>query len=132
MDKSQAKKLFKAVALLYVVSFLVINWNDISWIFNYKAVKGALDDFFNPYPGIQASAMDAYFYPNHSKEEIAVAKQNSNNVEIKEIKEIKTNYTDKQNTLEIPKIGISFSIAFTRKGICVFFSFLSREMIVFC
>jgi LPXTG-site transpeptidase (sortase) family protein len=102
MDKKQAKKLLKAAVLIYLASFLIINWNDVSWIFNYKEVSGLVSDFFNPYPSINASAMDAYFYPNHSQETATP----------EAIKNIKTIYTDKQDTLEVPKISIAVPIIF--------------------
>lgn len=105
MNKENAKKLLKFAALIYLASFLAINWNDVSWIFNYKAVNSLVDDFFNPYPSINASAMDVYFYPNHS--------QNGNQPVKQEIKDIKTTYTSKQNTLEIPKISIEVPIIFS-------------------
>jgi sortase A len=101
MDKNQAKKLMKLAIALYVASFLIINWNDISWIFNYKEVSGLIEDFFNPYPTINASTMDAYFYPNHSQATTGV------------IKDVKVNYTPKVNTIEIPKINISVPIIFS-------------------
>ena len=108
MDKrpggSTAKKLFKAAVLIYLASFLIINWNDVSWIFNYKEVGGLVSDFFNPYPSIDASTIDAYFYPNHSQNAPAAAPIVIKNATI--------NYTDKQNTLEIPKISISVPIVF--------------------
>jgi len=97
------KKILKAALLIYLASFLIINWNDVSWIFNYKEISGLVSDFFNPYPSIDASTINAYFYPNHS-----------DNIEpLQFIKDIKTNYTDKQNTLEIPKISISVPIIFS-------------------
>lgn len=102
MDKAQAKKTLKIAVFLYLASFFIINWNDVSWIFNYKEVSGLVSDFFNPYPSIDAFAMDAYFYPNHSA---AITNQT--------IKNVKTNYTEKQNTLEIPKISISVPIIFS-------------------
>jgi len=88
--------------MIYLASFLIINWNDVSWVFNYKEVSGLVSDFFNPYPSIGATTIDAYFYPNHS--------QNIATPQI--IENIKTSYTDKQNTLEIPKISISVPIIF--------------------
>jgi len=94
------KKILKLAVLIYLISFLIINWNDVSWIFNYQEVSGLVSDFFNPYPSIDASAMNAYFYPNHSQDIVA-------------IKDVKTNYTDKQNTLEISKISISVPIIFS-------------------
>lgn len=100
MENKKKKTILKIAIFIYLASFLILNWNDISWIFNYKAVSGIIDDFFNPYPTISASSMDAYFYPNHSASVSQV------------LKEVKTNYTDKQNTLEIPKLSLSVPIIF--------------------
>jgi len=102
MNREQAKKILKIAAVIYVLSFVIINWNDISWIFNYRAATGLIGDFFNPYPSIGASAMDDYFYPNHSQ-----------NTEDGLVKNVKTTYTDKQNTLEVPKLSLSVSIIFS-------------------
>jgi LPXTG-site transpeptidase (sortase) family protein len=99
MDKKLAKKIWKLAAVIFLASFLIINWNDVSWIFNYKEVTGLVSDFFNPYPSIDANTINAYFYPNHSQDIVAV-------------KEVKTIYTSKQNTLEIPRISISVPIVF--------------------
>ncbi|MEI7424502.1 MAG: sortase [Candidatus Staskawiczbacteria bacterium] len=112
MQKTQLNKLWKLAVLIYLASFLIINWNDVSWVFNYKAVSGLASDFFNPYPSIDASTMNAYFYPNHSP--TAQARQNSNKIVTapKQLKEAKTTYTEKQNTLEIPKISLSVPIIF--------------------
>ena len=111
MDREQAKKLLKVAVLIYVASFLIINWNDVSWIFNYQEVGGLITDFFNPYPSIDASTMDAYFYPNHSQNIIsATGPEVSQPAPM--LKNVVTNYTDKQNTLEISKIGISVPIIF--------------------
>lgn len=102
MENKQAKKYLKIAAIIYVIAFLAINWNDVSWIFNYKEVGGLVSDFFNPYPSISANTIqEAYFYPNHT----ATANQ--------VVKNVKTNYTDKQNTIEIPKISISVPIIFS-------------------
>lgn len=101
---NSAKKILKAAVFLYVASFLIINWSDVSWLFNYKEMSGLISDFFNPYPSISASAMDAYFYPNHSQNTKTVAQT---------IENIVINYTDKQNTLEIPKIAVSLPIIFS-------------------
>jgi len=114
MDKRSAahsaKKLLKAAVLIYLASFFIINWNDVSWIFNYKEVSGLVSDFFNPYPSIDAATMNAYFYPNHSLP--AQSGQNAT-VVAQDQKVVKTTYTDKQNALEIPKISISVPIVFS-------------------
>jgi len=105
MDKKQLIKIAKITATIYVASFLIINWNDVSWIFNYKEVSGIVGDFFNPYPSIDASSINnAYFYPNHS--------QSTGQV----ITEVKTAYTEKQNTLEVPKLGIEVPIIFSQSA----------------
>jgi len=101
MKKESAKNIFKVAMLIYVASFLIVNWNDVSWIFNYKEVSGIVSDFFNPYPSIDASTIDVYFYPNHSSQQALPEK------------EVKTTYTDKQNILEIPKLSISAPIIFS-------------------
>jgi LPXTG-site transpeptidase (sortase) family protein len=103
MQKEQFKKIIKVAAVIYLASFLIINWNDVSWVFNYKEVSGLVSDFFNPYPSIDASTIGAYFYPNHSQESSVPLV----------VKNIKTAYTDKQNTLEVPKISISVPIIFS-------------------
>lgn len=102
MDNKNAKKILKIAIAIYVASFLILNWADISWIFNYRQMSGLIDDFFNPYPSIDAVAMKPYFYPNHSERNVSET-----------IKNIKTNYTAKQNILEIPKISIEAPIIFS-------------------
>jgi len=113
LGKTGTKKILKAAVLIYLASFLIINWNDVSWIFNYQEVSGLVSDFFNPYPSIDAATMDAYFYPNHSQNN-ASAVQNAAGTQDQKVamQEVKTTYTDKQNTLEIPKINISVPIIF--------------------
>lgn len=106
----QTKKLVKAFILIYIASFLIINWADVSWIFNYKEVTGLVYDFFNPYPSIDASSIGGYFHPNNSQARI------KNQNQLQAVEQIKTAYTDKQNTLEIPKIAISAPIIFSRSS----------------
>lgn len=101
MDNTKAKKLLKIALAIYIVSFFVINWADVSWMFNYREVYGLVSDFFNPFPSINASAVDKYFYPNHSEETAQKFVQN-----------VATTYTDKQNVLEIPSISLSTPIVF--------------------
>lgn len=105
----QAKKIIKIAVMIYLVSFLIINWNDISWIFNYRQVSGLINDFFNPYPSIDASTINAYFYPNQSRE----IKSQDANFTANQALEIKTAYTEKQNTLEIPAISVVAPIIFS-------------------
>lgn len=108
----QKTKLIKAFVLIYIASFLIINWTDVSWVFNYKEVSGLVYDFFNPYPSIDASSMGAYFHPNHSSSKILKEQNLGGQSQIA----VKTSYTDKQNTLEIPRISISAPIIFSRSS----------------
>jgi len=120
MEKKQAIKLAKIVTLLYIASFLIINWTEVSWVFNYKQVSILVEDFFNPYPSIDASTMSGYFYPNHSQALInnTDTVETSNNIvtstAVNNGPEIKTTYTDKQNAIEIPKINITAPIIFSQ------------------
>ncbi len=49
MNQKQ-KELVKVFIFLFIFSFIVINWEEVSWIFNYKELYGLAYDFFNPYP----------------------------------------------------------------------------------
>jgi len=100
MTNEEKKKKVKKFAIIfiafYLIGFFVINWNDVSWIFNYKAVGGLIDDFFTPYESTQA-----FSTVNASK---IVQPQ------------VKFTYSDKNNILEIPKIGISVPIIFSQSA----------------
>lgn len=102
MDKKEKEKIIKRFVIIYMISFIFINWNDVSWIFNYKAVSGLTDDFFTPYPSIEAALPVDYGENNNS------LAQNDTK------QEIEFTYTDKENSLEIPAIGISAPIIFPK------------------
>lgn len=42
----QIKKLWKPFLVLFVVAFFAINWNQTSWIFNYKVISGYASGIF--------------------------------------------------------------------------------------
>ena len=107
MTKQQAKKIFKISLLIYFASFLIINWTDIAWVFNYRTVSVLVNDFFNPYPGIDASSINTYFYPNQNQQKSTQTQENT------VIESAKFSYTDKLNELEIPKLGISAPMVFS-------------------
>lgn len=44
--KTELKKLWRVFILVFLVSFLIINWNDVSWIFNLRTVSRILTGFF--------------------------------------------------------------------------------------
>lgn len=95
MNNQQLRKILKLALAIYIVSFFVINWDDVSWIFNYRTVYGMIDGFFNPYPGVDASSIEPYFFPNHSPTGTAQSAG-----------EFKTKPTERQNILEIPRLSL--------------------------
>ncbi|MBT9169070.1 MAG: hypothetical protein DDT19_02422 [Syntrophomonadaceae bacterium] len=84
------KKLWKPFIFLLFISFLVINWPDVSWIFNYRIISGIVTDFFQ-----------------EINQKITLGNE-------KEIKEFE--YLEKENILEIPKIGISVPLIFIKNS----------------
>jgi len=46
------KELVKIFIFLLALSFVLVNWNTVSWVFNYKAWYGLAYEFFNPYPDV--------------------------------------------------------------------------------
>ena len=89
---SKQKELVKIFIFLFLLSFILINWNDVSWIFNYREIYGLVDDFFNPYPDT-ARAL--------------VGMNNHTAANTTQINKIIYAYSDKSNSIEIPTINIS-------------------------
>ena len=88
----EIKKLWKAFAFLFLLMLLIFNWSDISWIFNYRVVSSLFSDAFN-------------------KEEV-VLNDSSNIVVLKDQGE----YYDRENSVEIPKIGVLASLVFSESA----------------
>ncbi len=106
MDNRTEKKLLRAFIVIYLASFFVINWNDVSWIFNYREVSGLLYDFFNPYGNSEVFAN----YGNVPVPTIpADSVLSSNGGALKQVKFV---YSDQTNNLEIPAISTSAPIVF--------------------
>jgi sortase A len=99
MQKSTAKTLLKAAIALYVISFIVINWTMVSWLFNYREMEGLVSGFFNPYPSVAQADSDngIDFYPNNGSTVATVA-----NAEF--------SYTTQPDSLDIPSIGLTTPI----------------------
>lgn len=90
LKKEEIKKLIKPFLVVFLISFLIINWNEVSWIFNYKVISRAISDFFQK-NNIQP-------LPNNPVE--------------RENQLSKFEYTEKENSLEIPKIEIEAPLIF--------------------
>ena len=46
---SKKKEIIKVFIFLFLFSYIIINWNNVSWVFNYREMSGLIYDFFNPY-----------------------------------------------------------------------------------
>lgn len=96
INKKQ-KELIKIFIFLFLLSFVVVNWNNVSWIFNYREVSGLMYDFFNPYQESDI-LVKANKKSNVNNPEIILASQPENDKIYP--------YTDKENFLEIPSIAV--------------------------
>lgn len=79
--KQDIKRLSKAFIFIFLVSFLIINWNDISWIFNYRVISQSLSNLFQRDSSVESET-------------------------------IEFEYSEKENSLEIPKIEVSAPLIF--------------------
>ncbi len=99
MINKKQKELIKIYVFMLLVVFVSANWDSVSWLFNYQEVSGLVYDFFNPYQqsNILVSAQ------NNNVPNYPVV---NNNVPAKNI----FPYSDKPNSLEIPKIGVTTAV----------------------
>lgn len=87
------KKLWKYFIFLLLLTLIIFNWNQISWIFNYRAVSGFFSDIFKS-----------------DKEEIRIAHPSNDTKEAEEEEEYE--YHDIKDSIVIPKIGIDAPLIF--------------------
>jgi LPXTG-site transpeptidase (sortase) family protein len=85
MPEGESKKLLKYFLVIFLIAFLTINWSEVSWVFNYGAVFGLTTEFLE--------------------------KTNLRQIGLAE-KDDKFEFSDKENILEIPRIGISVPLIF--------------------
>lgn len=102
-SKEGAKKLIRPFILLFLINFLIINWNDISWMFNYRVISGAVSKF------LVVLANEKNFVNESNKE----------------------NYSPKENVLEIPKIGITAPLIIIEGSNKEFDKELDRGVVLF-
>lgn len=91
----ELQKLGKYFILIFAISFLVVNWNEVSWVFNYKALSAILSDFFQ-------------------SENAAIATHpfKTSQIEASQSKSMVFEYSDKEDSLEIPKIEVLVPLSF--------------------
>lgn len=94
MMKKENKILLKYFVLVFLVSALIINWSEISWLFNYRVIFSLVSSVFES--KIIAKATDIF------EREKAPVKNSFPSV--------------KENSLEIPRLGISAPLIFMEAG----------------
>lgn len=105
----------KTFLFLYLVVFSVINWSDISWLLNYKAVSSLIDDFINPYQNKSTLIEDYYAEsPVPTIIDFPIIQKINESAIAKATNERKVNSvaSDKENVLEIPQISVVVPIFF--------------------
>jgi len=90
----EIKKLFYPFLIIFLITFLIINWNKISFIFNYKVIFGFISDFFQ-----RANPVTVF-----------------NSLNLNQSRLIKFEYSDKENSLEIPKIKVLAPLIFVESS----------------
>ncbi len=98
INKKQ-RELIKAYIFLFILLFIIINWDNVSWMFNYREVGGLVYDFFAPYPDspLLVSASEIKLPPNINAQNAAV-------------NTAKYPYSSNSNSLEIPTINLSTAL----------------------
>jgi LPXTG-site transpeptidase (sortase) family protein len=118
-------KLCKPFAVLFIFSFLIMNWADVSWIFNYRVVSNFATEIFQT-----AGAKDGNGAEEAVAREVAIVededsfadlamtneakedKPSENKIVKPKSEPAKQQYIEKRNSIKIPKIGISAPLIF--------------------
>lgn len=87
--EKKVKRLWKPFFVIFLIFFLIFNWANISWLFNYQVISQFLSGFF--------------------EKEINEVDFNKNN-DYLDLK--KFEYTEKENGIEIPGLGIEAPLIF--------------------
>lgn len=87
--KKEKKTLLKYFILLFLITFLIFNWGEFSWLFNYKAVSIIISKFFS------RERQPKIIEPTITEKPEEVPGPE------------KFEFTEKENILEIPRLEIS-------------------------
>ncbi|MBM3205999.1 MAG: class E sortase [Candidatus Staskawiczbacteria bacterium] len=98
---NKQKQLIKAYIIIFIMIVLVISWNNISWLFNYREMSVLISDFFSPYP--ESSIFVSADENLNSINKNIVANTRLANAE-------KFPHTGKSNSIQLPQIGIEAPI----------------------
>ena len=84
------KRIWKYFIPLFLIVFVIFNWNEVSWIFNYRTFSGFFSELFKS---------------NSQVIEVPVANNNSNQAQ-------DIQYYQREDSIEIPKINIIAPLVF--------------------
>ena len=85
--QEEIKRLYRPFIFIFLISLLIINWHDISWLFNYRVI----------------SAQFSKLLEKNKVEYVNVTWETKD-----------FDYFDKENSIEIPKIGIEAPVVLVR------------------
>ena len=120
-SEQKIEKLWKPFVVLFVFSFLIINWADVFWIFNYRAVSGFALEMFQTAMAENGAGEEDSFADLATTSAEAIVSQAGEDAQVNtsESKPIVSEdkpkiqqYTENGNTIKIPKIGISAPLIF--------------------
>lgn len=91
----ETKRLGKYFIALLLLTLIIFNWSEVSWIFNYRVISGFFSGFFKS---------------NRQETQIADDYNDFNNTEDYE-------YSEKENSVEIPKIELAAPLVFVESAV---------------
>lgn len=100
------KKTIQLFATIFIFSFILINWNDVSWVFNYRAWEGIASDFFNPYPDTALALVSANKNMPTLVRPTAMPQNGSQGQSPVPVAQANYPYSQKTNSIEIPSIAV--------------------------
>lgn len=101
MSIGEIKKLWKYFLVIFLMAALIINWNEISWLFNYKFISRGLVSFFEKVGTLTAAKELPTLEILKDLEKSNYGIRGSSGIVI-----------DKENSIEIPKIGVKAPLVF--------------------
>ena len=86
----EVKRLGKYFIALLLLTLIIFNWNEVSWVFNYHVISGFFSDLFR-----------------QVEERVRIADYFDNSTDLQ-----KYQYSEKEDSIEIPKIEVVAPLVF--------------------
>jgi LPXTG-site transpeptidase (sortase) family protein len=98
INKKQ-KELIVIFVGIFLFTFVILNWDQVSWMFNYQEVSGLAYDFFNPYQSSDLLASANSTQAPHNQNALVATQP--------VVAAAVYPYSDKSNSLEIPALNVA-------------------------